>query len=239
MTLEVLVDVKNKEETNSCNDQKLLSFYMWTEHGHKPQEHASFSQKQLWFSVSILQSNNPREENLNFTFICWIKWTARTPDRYNMSVWHFTTFPISPALPECTSKQVTGLQWMLKHILVVSQTAQLICTLKWIRCESFDGHKIIKNIGLKLMNCFFLCLFSFLSSLPIRSLRCCLRSNNMTHKLVQKTQLSLGPRSSLCTLGAIAEKFSKITYQKNKRGKEDCRAGRPQPRGLFSSCYMD
>lgn len=121
---------------------------------------------ELWFSVSIFQSNNPREESLNFTFICWIK---NTPDRYNMFVSHFTTFPISQALPECTSKQVTGLQWMLK-ILVVSQTAQLIRTLKSIRWESFDGYKIIKNIGLKSINCFFLCLLSFVSSLPISSL---------------------------------------------------------------------
>lgn len=56
---------------------------------------------------------------------------------------------------------------------------------------------------------------------------------------IGKIHICLWDPASLSADWGPLLKFSKITYQKNKRGKEKCRAGRPQPWGLFSYCYMD
>lgn len=51
---------------------------------------------------------------------------------------------------------------------------------------------------------------------------------------ISKRQSLWDPGPLSADWGPSLKKISNITYQKNKRGKENCRAGRPQPWGLFS-----
>lgn len=60
---------------------------------------------------------------------------------------------------------------------------------------------------------------AFPTSAPLICSLCVLRRNNTAHKLVSKTGSPVGPRSSLGTLGDIAERFLRDHLPEKQKGK--------------------